>query len=164
MVLWLWEDVLLLFEWGRVGLISTRIIVHLRILSQVVEEGTLLIGWLVDRLQAAGTIRYVSVPATSIVSIANRLWVDIGQWLGRSLFRNYEGTYVIRKIKSLAWFIPQTDQLKKEWSDNSLKDLLDESHIAFYFQNLDRNHLKGYLLTPSMRVGFFSGQNPPLAM
>ena len=97
MILRLWEDVSLLLKRCRVGFAPPRIIVHLRILPQIVEKCSLLISWLVHRFETARIVRYVRISATSIVCIVNWFWVNHGQWLGRPLLCCHERTWGIDK-------------------------------------------------------------------
>ena len=65
-------NVVLLLERGRVRLVSSSIVVDLRILPKVIVERTLLIRWLVNLLEATGTVRDVRVATSAIIRVVNR--------------------------------------------------------------------------------------------
>ena len=52
-------------------LVPSSIVVDLRIVTEVIVERTLLVGWLVNLLEATGTIRDVSITTATIIRIVN---------------------------------------------------------------------------------------------
>ena len=86
-------NILLLLERGSVWLISSSVVINLRILPQIVEECSLLVGRLIDLLQATCTVRDVRIPAATIICIVHWFRMDVCQRLCWSLFCYNEWTY-----------------------------------------------------------------------
>ena len=66
-------NIILFLKACRMRLISSAIVVDLRILSKVVVECAFLICWLIDGLETSCTIRNVGVTTSAIVRIVNWL-------------------------------------------------------------------------------------------
>ena len=90
MILRFRKNVWLFLERSGVWLVPSRVVVHLRVLSQICEESPLAIGWLVHRFKSARAVWDIRISSSSIVRIVNWFRVDQRQWLRWSLLCCYE--------------------------------------------------------------------------
>lgn len=110
MVLRFTEEVIFLLIRRSVRLAPLGRVIQLGIVPKVIVEGSLVPRWLIDHLEASGTIGDVGVTTTTVVGIVNWFWMDVSQRLSGPLLRNNEWAY--RQMIKWELYLPISSTLQ----------------------------------------------------